>query len=207
MCYLAPHVIKRKQMKGSNKDKDGTKTTVKSIASSINTEKKERKKNESTTVKKNQPKRNEKGQFVKGTPKVQNSGRKQGTPNKYGNIRDRLKNIIMPYLNDDPEAGGNTLAIDLQRIDNPNDRVHAVAAILPFIVPKYSSTTISADTERPLAEEERLLELDLKYKKQTEISIKSLTFVDNDAGGHETPLSPSDIAALDRFENEEEDGE
>lgn len=168
-----------------------------------NSDKADKKVGDKATTKKRTAKRNEKGQFVKGTPKVQNSGRKQGTPNKYGNIRDRLKNIILPYLNDDPDAEANTLAIDLQKIASPNDRVHAVAAILPFIVPKYSSTSISADTERPIAEEDRLLELDAAFKKQTEISIKSLTIVDNDNDGQKVELSSSDIGSLDQEDEDD----
>lgn len=129
--------------------------------------------------------RNEKGQFVKGKDKT--GGRKPGTKNKYGNIRDRLKDIIMPYLEPDPDcvtAGGKTppsLALDLMKIDDPNDRIHAVAAILPYIVPKYTSTTITADSNRPISEEENLLELDRKYtQKEISINIKTLTIVDND---------------------------
>ena len=104
--------------------------------------------------------RNEKGQFTKGCAKPEGSGRKAGTKNKYGNIRDRLKEIIMPYLETDPdniEPGAKSLATDLMKIADPNDRVHAVAAILPYVVPKYTSTTITADANRPISEEEHLL--------------------------------------------------
>lgn len=159
---------------------------------------------QNVTPKKKMPQRNAKGQFVKGIKKVENSGRKQGTPNRYGNIRDRLKNIILPYLNDDPQAGGNTLALDLQAIDDPNERVHAVAAILPFIVPKYSSTTISADAERPIAEEERLLQLDKQYRKQTEVSVRTLTIVDNDNPKSPSRLSPDDIKNITTDDEEDE---
>lgn len=128
--------------------------------------------------------RNERGQFVKGCAKPANSGRAAGTPNKYGNIRDRLKDIIMPYLDMELDASGirgKTLASDLMKIGDPNDRVHAVAAILPYIVPKYTSTTISADANRPISEEQHLLEMDAKYtKKEISINMKSLVIVDND---------------------------
>jgi len=127
--------------------------------------------------------RNEKGQFVKGMKKV--GGRKIGSKNKYGNIRDRLKEIILPYLEYDAEAKPNgkakSFAIDLMAIADPVDRIDAVAKILPFIIPKYTSTTISADANRPFNEEEQLLELDQQYtKKEVSINIKALTIVDND---------------------------
>lgn len=165
--------------------------------------------------KKTTAKRNAKGQFVKGTEKIENSGRKQGTPNKYGNVRDRLKAIILPYLNPDPDVDmkTNTLFKDLMKLDNPATRADLVSKFLPFIVPKYSSTTISADSERPMAEEERLLELDKEYKKnekirrQTEVSIKTLTIVDND-NGKETSLPQSYIdecMSADEEDNDEEE--
>lgn len=157
--------------------------------------------NKEEKKKKSTAKRNEKGQFVKGTNKIENSGRKQGTPNKYGNVRDRLKAILLPYLNPDPDVDDDTKTLfkDLMKVDNPATRADLVSKFLPFVVPKYSSTTISADSERPMAEEERLLELDKEYKKsekirkQTEISIKTLAIIDNDNGGKETKLSQSYI--------------
>ncbi len=162
--------------------------------------------------KKTTTKRNAKGQFVKGTEKIENSGRKQGTPNKYGNVRDRLKAIILPYLNPDPDVDmkANTLLKDLMKIDNPATRADLVSKFLPFIVPKYSSTTISADSERPMAEEERLLELDKEYKKnekirrQTEVSIKTLTIVDNN-NGKETSLPQSYIDECMSADEEDND--
>ena len=100
--------------------------------------------NKEEKKKKTTAKRNEKGQFVKGTNKIENSGRKQGTPNKYGNVRDRLKAILLPYLNPDPDVDNdtNTLFKDLMKIDNPATRADLVSKFLPFVVPKYSSTTI-----------------------------------------------------------------
>ena len=105
--------------------------------------------------KKKTPSRNEKGQFLKGRAKT--GGRVTGTKNKYGNIRDRLKEIILPYLTLDPDdegIGGKTLIRDLARIDDPNDRAHVVAAYMPYVVPKYTETTITADANRPIDEEQ-----------------------------------------------------
>lgn len=192
-----------------------TKRTSKTIAHPVNGQqgdaaatKEEKKK---TTAK-----RNAKGQFVKGTEKIENSGRKPGTPNKYGNVRDRLKAIILPYLNPDPDVDTktNTLFKDLMKLDNPATRADLVSKFLPYITPKYSSTTISADSERPMAEEERLLELDKEYKKseklrrQTEVSIKTLTIIDNDHEGKETHLPQSYIdncMSADEQDNDEDE--
>lgn len=152
-----------------------------------------------TGQKRKTPGRNAKGQFVKGAPKPPASGRKPGTPNKYGNIRDRLRNIVLPYLNDAPDAPERTLGLDLMAIADPKDRIDAVAKILPFVVPKYTSTTISADANRPVAEEERLLELDRQYKEsQTELDMNTLTVVDNDNGGKPMHITKEQLSTLNR---------
>ena len=134
--------------------------------------------------------RNAKGQFVKGKPKT--GGRQPGTKNKYGNIRDRLKDIIMPYLTLDPDddgIGGKSLIRDLAKIDDPNDRAHVIAAYMPYVVPKYTATTITADAGRPIDEEQQLLELDQQYtKKETTITLKQVTIVDNDSQTESSPL-------------------
>lgn len=151
---------------------------------------------DSRTEKTASPTRNAKGQFVKGSPKPATSGRKPGTKNKYGNVRDRLKSIILPYLNTDPDAPDKTLGKDLMKLE-PGSRVEAVAKYLPFLVPKYSSTTITADANRPIAEEDRLNELDKEYtKKETEITIKSLTIVDNDNDGKQLNLTKDQLKDL-----------
>jgi len=200
----------KKPIKPKEKEKK-TKRTSKTAARHVN----EQQGDEPATQeeKKTTAKRNAKGQFVKGTEKIENSGRKPGTPNKYGNVRDRLKAIILPYLNPDPDVDNDTKTLfkDLMKLDNPATRADLISKFLPFIVPKYSSTTISADSERPMAEEERLLELDKEYKKsekirkQTEISIKTLTIIDNDNGGKETKLSQSYID--DCMSSDEEDND
>ncbi len=138
------------------------------------------KKNE--TDKKTTVERNEKGQFVKGRGKT--GGRQVGTKNKYGNIRDRLKDIIMPYFDYDPEDKNDKqkcFATDLMSIADPKDRIDAISKLMPYISPKFSSVTIGADADRPVSEEQRLIELDGKYsKKEVAISVKALTIVDND---------------------------
>lgn len=176
-----------KTPKASAKPKKTTKKETKSPSKKTAETSDKPKKKASTT-------RNAKGQFVKGAAKPANSGRKPGTKNKYGNIRDRLKSIIIPYLNDDPDAPVKTLAKDLMRLD-PDQRVDAIAKYLPFLVPKYSSTTITADANRPVAEEDRLLDLDKEYKKkETEITIKTLTVVDNDNDGAPVHLTKEQLS-------------
>lgn len=132
--------------------------------------------------KKKEVKRTSTGRFAKGHDKI--GGRQPGTKNRYGNIRDRLKEIIMPYLEADPDKmveGVPTLMKDLGKISDPKDRADVVSKFMPFVVPKYSSTTISADTNRPVDEEQELLELDQAYtKKELTLTLKQVTIVDND---------------------------
>lgn len=123
------------------------------------------------------------GRFAKGREKT--GGRKVGSKNKYGNIRDRLKAIIMPYLETDPDEMNDpkvpTFAKDIMAIDDPKDRAEVVSKFLPFVVPKYSSTTITADANRPVDEEQELLELDQAYtKKELTLTLKEVTIVNND---------------------------
>lgn len=155
--------------------------------------------------KKTGTKRDSNGRFVKGTKKIAGSGKKMGSKNvSSGSIRDKLKEIVMPYLNGDVDADGNTLAKDLQKIDDPKDRADIITKYLPFIVPKYSSTTISADANRPVSEEERLVELDKEFKKtETSISIKTLTVIDNDDAGASAPLTKE---GLEQLNDSDDDG-
>lgn len=158
------------------------KTTTKKPSSPEPTE------NTKTKKKAPAPGRDASGRFVKGRAKT--GGRGLGVGNTYGNVRDRLKDIIMPYLN--AEGDGKSLATDLMAIDDPKDRIDAVAKMLPFVVPKYSSTTINADNNRPIAEEQRLLELDQQYKK-ADLNIKSLPVIDNDQPAPSTTLTKKDL--------------
>lgn len=126
----------------------------------------------STTGSKPKPKqaRNEKGQFVKGS---HSTGRPRGAKGRYSNARDALKEQVMPFI--------NNLGTYIQAITDPGDKIDAIAKVMPFFLPKYSSTSITADVDRPISEEERLLELDGQYKaRETQINIKTLTIVDND---------------------------
>ncbi|MBR3444441.1 MAG: hypothetical protein IKH14_01015 [Prevotella sp.] len=108
--------------------------------------------------------------FKKGRKKT--GGRKKGTPNKMTlTIREQLKNAIEPFL--------ETMEETINDIVEPKDKVDAIAKILPFVVPKYQSTTINDDTRRNVTLEEYLVEIDDQYKK-TQISIaeKKLKVID-----------------------------
>lgn len=149
---------------------------------------------------KKSPQRNAKGQFVKGKEKT--GGRAPGTKNKYGNIRDRLKEIILPYLDTEPtDRKTPSLLSDLVRIDDPKDRADVISKFLPFVVPKFSSTTISADTDRPIDEEQQLTSLDKQYsEKELTLTLKQVTIVDNDA-----PSAASSRRPLTDYDPDEDD--
>lgn len=191
---------KKTTAKAVSKPKTGTKKTksVPKTAKTVSEAPQPETSEEETKAKKTGTKRDSNGRFVKGTKKIAGSGKKMGSKNmSSGSIRDKLKEIVMPYLNGDVDADGNTLAKDLQKIDDPKDRADIITKYLPFIVPKYSSTTISADANRPVSEEERLVELDKEFKKtETSISIKTLTVIDNDDAGASAPLTKEELEQL-----------
>ena len=118
--------------------------------------------------------RDENGRFKKGRQKT--GGRKLGTKNKYGNVRDRLKEQLEPFI----DRLGEMILI-AEKEDGAAAALNAMEKFMPYFTPKFSSVQIGADQDRPLSEEEALMEMDAKYqKKEMEISIKSLTIVDND---------------------------
>lgn len=115
--------------------------------------------------------------FQKGREKT--GGRKKGVKNKTSNIRDRLKALFLPYIDGtDPIVN---LENDLKSLP-PEERVMVVSKYLPFVIPKFTSTTITQDSERPLSEEQHLLEIDNAYKQQAQIKIQQLTIVNGDTG-------------------------
>ena len=119
-------------------------------------------------------KRNARGQFAKGHTKL--GGRQMGTPNKNGNVRDRLKEQIEPFLDNIAE---NLLKV--QREEGTAAMLSLQEKFMPYFMPKFSSMSIGTDLDRPISEEQRLLELDEQYtKKQISINLKALVVVDND---------------------------
>ena len=119
--------------------------------------------------------RNAKGQFVKGRTKT--GGRKMGTPNKNGNIRDRLKEQVEPYI----DAIGELL-IQVKQQEGTKEMLYLVEKFMPYFQPKYSAVSLSADMDRPINEEQRLIELnDMYTKKELSINFKQMTVVNNNA--------------------------
>ncbi len=131
------------------------------------TTKKAEKKDKSNLLDKN-------GKFAKGHKKV--GGRQAGTPNRNSSIRDKLKEQVEPFI--------QNIAENLIRVQKEEGTAAMMALqekFMPYFMPKYSSMSFSADQDRPISEEERLLELDTLYtKKEISINIKNLTIVDND---------------------------
>ena len=114
------------------------------------------------------------GKFAKGHMKV--GGRKRGTPNKAGNIRDRLKEQVEPFVN---TIGEKLLLVEKQ--EGTKEMLTLLEKFMPYFMPKYSALSIGADQEPPMDEEQALLELDAKYtKKELSINFKSMIVVDND---------------------------
>lgn len=118
--------------------------------------------------------RNAKGQFTKGHAKK--GGRKLGTPNKNGNIRDRLKEQVEPYVDNIQE-----LLVKVQKEEGTKEMLTLIEKFMPYFMPKYSAVALSADMDRPVSEEQRLVELnDMYTEKELAINIKNLTIVNKD---------------------------
>lgn len=103
------------------------------------------------------------GRFQKGHKKV--GGRKAGTPNKVTrDARSILGDTLLDHLEHVNEY--------LDDIDDSAKKIDAISKLLPFYMPKYQSTTLSADTHRSLSCEEEMNSLAQKFsQKEIEISI------------------------------------
>lgn len=116
------------------------------------------------------------GQFKKGHAKM--GGRKAGTPNK---VTREARSILGDTLLEHLEHVGDYI----DAIEDDAKKVQAIASLLPFYMPKYQSTTLTADTRRSLSCEEEMLELDKQFsQKEIEISIierQIINFDDVDA--------------------------
>ena len=119
--------------------------------------------------------RNAKGQFTKGHKKA--GGRKMGVGNRNGNVRDRLKEQVEPYVDHIAE-----LLMEVKQQEGTKEMLTLVEKFMPYFMPKFSAVSLSADMDRPISEEQRLVELNEKYtKKELSINLKQMTVVDNDA--------------------------
>ena len=119
--------------------------------------------------------RNAKGQFTKGHKKT--GGRKLGTGNRNGNVRDRLKEQVEPFVEKISE-----LLARVQKEEGTKEMLTLVEKFMPYFMPKYSAVALSADMDRPISEEQRLVELnDMYTKKELSINFKQMTVVDKNA--------------------------
>lgn len=119
--------------------------------------------------------RNAKGQFVKGHKS--SGGRPMGSKNKAGNIRDRLKEQLEPIVNNIGEY-----LLKVKEEEGTKEMLALAEKYMPYCWPKFSSMSLSADMDRPISEEQRLVELnDMYTKKELSINFKQMTVVDNNA--------------------------
>lgn len=110
------------------------------------------------------------GGFAKGHKKV--GGRKKGSPNKItADLRNMIKEQIAPWI---ARIGEDMKALE------PAERLQAIAHLGNYVLPKYSNTTINADSKRDIGTEEYIQALNDKYdKKDIKIDIDKLTIVNN----------------------------
>ena len=134
------------------------------------------------------------GRFTKGHAKK--GGRVAGTPNRNHNVRDRLKEQLEPFVN---EIGINLLKV--QKEEGTAAMMALQEKFMPYFVPKLQSMSLTADQDRPISEEERLLELDALYtKKELSINFKTMTVVNNDRLHASDPEADEDDFDLSVFD-------
>lgn len=138
------------------------------------------------------------GRFTKGHTKV--GGRVAGTPNKNSNIRDRLKEQVEPFIGQISE-----LLMLVKKEEGTNEMLQRVKDFMPYFVPKLQTVNLSADNDRPLSEEERLLDLDARYtKKELSINFKSVQVVNNDKLRELDPETDEDDFDLSIFDTKDD---
>jgi hypothetical protein len=143
------------------------------------------------------PQRKSDGRFEKGHDKV--GGRVAGTPNRNSNVRDRLKAQVEPFIENIGE-----LLERVKKEEGTNEMLQRIKDFMPYFQPKMQSINLSADQDRPISEEERLVELDARYtKKELSINIKSMTIVDNDKLHELDPEADEDDFDLSIFNTDE----
>ena len=100
-----------------------------------------------------------------------------GSKNKAGNIRDRLKEQLEPIVNNIGEY-----LLKVKQEEGTKEMLALAEKYMPYCWPKFSSMSLSADMDRPISEEQRLVELnDMYTKKELSINFKQMTVVDNNA--------------------------
>ena len=141
--------------------------------------------------------RDESGKFTKGHKKL--GGRAAGTKNRNSSIRDILKEQLEPFIKE--------ISVNLLKVQNEEGTAAMMTLqekYMPYFVPKLQSMSLSADQDRPISEEERLLELDGLYtKKELSINFKTMTVVNNDKMRGADPESDEDDFDLSIFDTNE----
>ncbi len=109
--------------------------------------------------------------FQKGHKKI--GGRQKGSKNKVTkSIRKILEEQLLPRLQDIGET--------IDNIKDPSDRAAAMAHFLPFVVPRYSNTTINADIHRDISTEQYIKDMNGKYDKaDIKIDAQTLNIINN----------------------------
>jgi len=156
-------------------------------------ETKETPKTQSTDDKKEgKPSRDANGRFQKGHKKE--GGRVAGTKNRNSSIRDILKEQLEPFIK---EISTNLLKV--QKEEGTAAMMALQEKYMPYFIPKLQSMSLSADQDRPISEEQRLLELDAMYtKKELAINFKTMTVVNNDKA--KDPTADEDDFDISQFE-------
>ena len=138
--------------------------------------------------------RNSKGQFVKGRQKT--GGRKMGVKNRNGNVRDRLKEQVEPYVDQIGE-----MLVRVQKEEGTKEMLYLMEKFMPYFMPKYSALSIGADQDRPVDEEQCLLDLDATYtKKELSINFKTMIIKNNDAASGDLDPDEDPDFDLSQFE-------
>lgn len=109
---------------------------------------------------------------VKGSPKT--GGRIKGTPNhKTAAVRAILAEQLKGHL----ENIGDLIS----QIEDPKERVQAIAAILPFYAPKMQAVDVTAKQETNIRVEQSLVALDAQFsQKRMEMQMKKIQLISFD---------------------------
>lgn len=106
-------------------------------------------------------KRDSKGTFQKGTKRIEGSGRKKGSVNASTKV---LKEVLTEQLSPIISEIGNTIKL----IEAPQDKITAIAKLLPFIAPRMQSIDFEDTTKRNVTAEQVLTELNSNLTKTME---------------------------------------
>ena len=119
------------------------------------------------TRKKDMATRDDKGRFIKGGTKPEGSGIKKGSQQA---LTKKLKEIIREQLQTEIGQLGKTIS----EIDDPAQKVNAIAKVLPFVLPRIESVSFEETAKRDLTAEEKLLELNNTMSRTLEKQRKKL---------------------------------